>query len=179
MFLLFSKFYYKEVHAYEKDQIIVQHTHMFPSISILPHWLYHNPAPYSSISHLFVFLPLAVHRYGRYFLLNLLITHFASINTNHGVFHTPLLNWRFSPWSFLPPYTVFLEKENRARSIMLPDFRLHHKATVIKTAWCWPPKRHRPIEKNRGPGNKPIYLWSINVWQTWQEWTVGKTQYLQ
>ena len=27
MFLLFSKFYYKEVHAYEKDQIIVQHTH--------------------------------------------------------------------------------------------------------------------------------------------------------
>ena len=49
---------------------------------------------------------------------------------------------------------------------MLPDFRLYHKATVLKTVWHWHKKKNRHTDqwKRIEFRNKPIHIWSILIY---------------
>jgi len=71
-----------------------------------------------------------------------------------------------------------LRKKNGAGWINLPDFRLYKKVQS-KQNRTKQKQKHRPMEQDRKPRNKPMHLWIPYFWQRRQEYTMGQRQPLQ
>ena len=73
-----------------------------------------------------------------------------------------------------------LEKEEQIWKHHNPDFKLYYQALVIKNNMVLAQKwSQRSMEQTRKSRNRPTFIWSINLQQRRQEYTMGERQPLQ
>ena len=72
---------------------------------------------------------------------------------------------------------LILRKKIKAGGIVIPHFRLqsYSHQNIMVLAWKW---THRLMKQDREPRNKPTDIWSINLWQRWQNIWGGKDSLL-
>ena len=93
-------------------------------------------------------LPKVIYRFGA-IPIKLPITFFTELEKNHFKLH---MEPKESLHSQDNP-----KQKNKAGGIMLSDFKLYYKATVIKMVLV-PKQRYRPMEQNRGPRGNARHL---------------------
>ena len=82
-------------------------------------------------------------------------------------------------WRHKRPWIVktVLRKKSKTARIRIPDFSVYYKAKIIKTVCYWYKNRNRDWWKRIYTSTiKPTYVWSINLQQKRQDYTMSERQ---